>query len=113
MEKPIVKRLKFLETQGFKRKICSRNGDLEIYYTKSNTTIEIHYYLSTLTSYSLVMVIDCNGKRENIFHCTSFDQTEINCLEKEFFSIFSPNSLLKQLDLYAEFLENHLVELCQ
>ena len=113
MNRSIIKKLKFLERQGFKRKVCSRNGDSEIYYTKSNSTIEVHYYQSTLMRYCLEVIIDCNGKRENIFHCTSFNQAEISCLEKEFYSINPPDPLQKQLDLYAEFLKKHAIELSQ
>ena len=111
MQRAIINQFKTLERQGFKRKVDFRNGDSEIFYTKNNLTIEVHYYLSTGRRYCLEVIIDRNGKRANIFDCSSFDRAEISLLRAEIDSIDSAEPLQKQLGLYVEFLEKHANEL--
>ena len=94
--------------QGFKRKVYFRNGDSEIYYSKNKLTIEVHYYLSTLMQYCLEIILDCNGKRKNIFNCDFFDKAELEILKSQIESLEEPLLLKKTLDVYANFIENHI-----
>ena len=105
MEKAIIKKFKFLEKQGFKRKVYFRNGDSEIYYTKNKLTIEVHYYLSTLMQYCIEVIVDYNGKRANIFDCDFFDEAEISFLKNRIDSMGELDSLPQKMDAYVDFIE--------
>ena len=108
MQKAIIKKFNFLKMQGFNNKIYFRNGDSEIYYTKNKLTIEVHYCLSTLMQYCLEIIVDYNGKRENIFNCDFFDKAELNILKSQIESLEEPLLLEKTLDVYADFIKNNI-----
>ena len=108
----ITQKFKILEKNGFKKKVHIRNGDTEIYYTKNNFTVEIHYYLSTTMQYCLEVILDNNSKRANIFNCDFFNKAEINLLRSKIDSIEKKDSLQQELNVYVEFIEKHIGDLC-
>lgn len=108
MQKAIIKKFNFLKKQGFKRKVYFRNGDSEIYYTKNELTIEVCYCLSTSMQYCLEVIVDYNRKRKNIFNCDFFDKAELKILKSQIESLEEPLLLEKTLNIYADFIENHI-----
>ena len=87
----ISKKFSFLKRKGFRQKVYSRNGDLEIHYSSENSRVEFYYYLSTLTKYCIDVIIESNGKRSRIS----------NSIDK------SQNSLSETLDAFKEFIEKN------
>lgn len=123
----VLNKFKIFENIGYKKSVYTRNCDVEIYYSKNNSIIEINYSLSIPDNYiitkettikeisskmffALFVNISQNGRRRNIFDCEIFDMKELDDLRKEVqcLNMDIDIEVYKALDLYRDFLYRHI-----
>ena len=93
---------------GFRKKVYSRCGDYVFIYTKGNLEIIVNYYFGIEMKYVIDIQVTLNDVHANLLHTSAFDQQALYLLKCELASVEEPDSLEKEMNIYAEFLKKHV-----